>query len=99
MGSCRSTERERECLHARIEKLDLEQSIGDGFRLPDQLVQALFGDRAVALIVDIDAMGGTWRLSIDEHTKPHGGAWGCRSHDEIEIAGVKAVGNPAAALV
>ena len=69
-----SAEREREGLHARIEKLDLEQSIGDGPGLPDQLIQPLLGNRAVALLVDVDAVSSTWRLSIDQHAKPHGGA-------------------------
>jgi hypothetical protein len=30
----------------RIEKLDLEQSIGDALGLSDQLIQPLFGNRA-----------------------------------------------------
>ena len=56
-------EREREGLHAGIEKLDLEQPIGDRLGLPDQLIQALLGDRAVALVVDIDAVSRTWRAA------------------------------------
>jgi hypothetical protein len=39
----RSAEGEAISLHARIEKLDLEQSISDGLGLPDQLIQSLFG--------------------------------------------------------
>jgi hypothetical protein len=35
----------------RIEKLDLELSISNGLRLSDQLIQPLFGNRAVALVV------------------------------------------------
>jgi len=38
-----SAEREHKGLHARIEKLDLELSIGDGLRLSDHLIQPLFG--------------------------------------------------------
>src|SRR5919112_962983 len=47
---CRgSAEGEAKSLHPRIEKLDLEVSVADGPRLPDQLVQPLFANRAVAL--------------------------------------------------
>ena len=57
-----SAEGERKSLHARIEKLDLELSIGDGLRLSDQLIQPLFGHRAVALLVDVDAVSRARRL-------------------------------------
>src|ERR1700730_9565886 len=50
-GLCRgSAERERENLHARIEKLDLELSISNGLRLSDQLIQPRLGHGAVALV-------------------------------------------------
>jgi hypothetical protein len=49
---CRgSAERERKSLHARIEKVDLELSISDGHRLSHQLIQPLYGNRAIALVV------------------------------------------------
>jgi hypothetical protein len=53
---CGSAERERESLHARIEKLDFELSIGDGLRLSDQLVHPLFGNCAVALFVNVNSV-------------------------------------------
>src|SRR5882762_1209968 len=53
-SSTGSAERERKRLHARIEELDLELSVSDGVRLSDQLIQPLFGNRAVALVVDVD---------------------------------------------
>src|SRR5260370_15445137 len=72
-GLCRgSAERERESLHARIEKLDLELPISNGLRLPDQLIEPLFGSRAVALLVNVTAMSRARRLSIEEHAKAHG---------------------------
>ena len=50
---CRgSAEGEHKCLHARIEKLDLELAISNVPRLPDQLIQPLVGHRAVALFVN-----------------------------------------------
>src|SRR5207237_5238938 len=67
---CRgSAERERESLHARIEKLDLELSISNGLGLPDQLIQPLFCKRAVALVVNVNSMSSARRLSIDAHAK------------------------------
>ena len=60
-----SAERERERLHAGIEKLDLELSIGDWSRLSNQLIQALLGDRAVALLVYVTPVAGARRLSVD----------------------------------
>src|SRR5262249_33705547 len=81
-----SAKRERKNRHARTEKLDVELAIGDGRRLPDQLVQTLFGDRAVALFVNVKAVSRAWRLSIDTHAKPHGRSWRCRAHDEMKIA-------------
>src|SRR2546425_6204122 len=97
---CReSAERESKSLHAGIEKLDLESSIGDGLRLPDQLIHPLLGDRAVALVVDVDSVSSARRFSIDEHAKAHGSPWHRRSHDELEIAGVKAVRDPPVGLV
>ena len=70
-----------------------------GFWLSDQLIQPLFRHRAVALIVDISAVSSARRLSIDEHAKSHGRSSRCRSHDEMKIAGMKAVGDPPVGLV
>jgi hypothetical protein len=44
-------------------------------------------------------LGGAGRLSIDEHAKAHGSAWRCRPHDEMKIAGMKAVCDPAVGVV
>src|SRR5882724_4306673 len=62
-------------------------------------MQALFGNRSVALIVNVNAVSSARRLSIDEHAKSHGSARRCRSHDEVKIAGMKAVRDPAVSLV
>src|SRR3989442_2389432 len=68
-SSTGSAERERKRLHARIEELNLELSVSDGGRMSDQLIQPLFCNRAVALVVDVDPVGSAWRLSMDEHAK------------------------------
>src|SRR4051812_46493284 len=86
---CRgSAERERESLDARTKKLDFELAIGDGLRLPDQLVHPLFGRRAVALFVNVDAVRRARRLPVDQHAEFHGHARRRWAHDEMNIAGV-----------
>src|SRR5262245_10707967 len=99
MSRGQSAERERESLHARTEKFDFELSIGDGLRLPDQLVQPLFGHCAVALLVDVNSVRRAGRLSIDQYAKSHGRPWRCRAHDEMQIARVKAVRDASIGLV
>ena len=86
-----SAERERKRLHARIEKRDLALPIGDGLRLPDQLIESLCRNRAIALVVYIKSVRSAGRLAIDEHAKAHGSSSHCRPHDEMQIAGVKTV--------
>ncbi|HEX6479240.1 MAG TPA: hypothetical protein VF043_10375, partial [Ktedonobacteraceae bacterium] len=99
-GLCRrSAERERESLHARIEKLDLELPISNGLRLSDQLIQPLVAHRTVALLVNITALSRARRLSIEEHAKAHGRSPRRWSHDQIQIAGVKAVRDAPISLV
>src|SRR5918999_4077765 len=78
-----SAEREAISLHPRIEKLDLEPSLGDGPRLPDQLVQPLFADRAVAPVVKVGSVSGVRRLFVDEHAKRHRHTSLGRSHHEV----------------
>src|SRR5262245_56906777 len=94
-----SAKREGKHLYARIEKLDLEKSIDNGFGLADQLIQSLFANRTVALFIDVAAVSSAWRLSINEHAKAYRDAGPCRSHDKMEITGVKAVGDAAVGLV
>src|SRR2546423_315379 len=88
-----STERERECLHTRIEKLDLELSSNDGFGLPDQLIQPLLAHGAVTLSVDVESVRRAWRLTIDAHSESRGCSSHCRTHDEMKVAGMKAIGD------
>src|SRR5690349_2041671 len=66
-----SAERKRIRLYTRIEELDLEQTIRDGHRLSDQLIEPLFGHGAVALIVHVTAVCCVRRLSIEAHAAPH----------------------------
>src|SRR5262249_44744104 len=73
--------------------------INDGLRLPDQLIHLLFGNRAVAVAVYVSPVSNARRLSIDEHAKSHGISSGCRSHNQVKIAGMKAVGYSPIGLV
>src|SRR5215208_6648913 len=93
-----SAERERESLHARTKKLDFELAICDRLLLPDQLVHPLFGHRAVARFIDVNAVSSARRLSIDQHAEFHGRSRRRRPHDEMKVAGVKTVRDASAGL-
>ena len=64
-----SAKREAVACSARRRELDLEPSLGDGQRLTNQLVQPLFGERAIALYVNVEAVRSAWRIAIDQHAK------------------------------
>src|SRR5215211_4866612 len=94
-----SAEGEAISLHARIEKLDLELPINDGLGLSDQLIHSLFGNRAVALLINIDSVSTIRRLSIDEHAKWHRQTSLGRSHHEVHVARMEPDRNPSGRLV
>jgi len=58
-----SAEREIKRRNAWIHEFDFELPVRDRLRLSDQLIQPLFGNRAVALAIDINSVSGAWRLS------------------------------------
>ena len=74
-------------------------SMGNGLRLSNQLIKPLLANVTVALLVNVDSVSGAGRLSVDQHAKTHGGALPDWSHDEIQIAGMEAIGYPAVCLV
>src|SRR4051812_29348744 len=88
-----SAECERESLDARPQELDLELAFPDGSRLPDDLVEALFGHRTVALLVDVVSVRRAWRLSVDPHAECYGCSRFRRTHDEMNISSMEAVGD------
>src|SRR4030095_12138805 len=55
--------------------------------------------RAVSFVANVNSVSSARRLSIDEHAKAHGSSSRCRSHDEMKIAGMKAVRDPPVGLV
>src|SRR5215218_6010741 len=92
-------EGERVSLNARVEEGDLEGTLGHQAGLADELVQAWFGDRAVALVVDVGPVGGARRLPLDAHAEPHGRPWRGRSHDQVQVPGLDAVDDLPTCLV
>ena len=94
-----SAEREAVRLHARIEELDLEQAVDDRPRLADQLVRALLGDDPAASGLHVAPLSSSRDLAIEEDPERDGRAFGRRTHDEVEIAGVELEGEPSAGLV
>src|SRR5918996_545717 len=94
-----SAEREAISLRTRLEKLDLEHSIGYGLGLPDQLIEALFGNPAVAPLVNVGSVSTIRRLSIDEHAKRHRHTSLGSSHHEVHVARMEADRNASGCLL
>src|SRR6266516_7852396 len=86
-----SAEREAERLDAPIQKLDLELAVDDRPLLPDQLIGALFGHNAAALLIDVSAVRRTGRLPVEANDKARGVTAPCRSHDEVDISRMKSI--------
>jgi hypothetical protein len=78
----------------RPKKLNFKLPISDRSGLSDQLVHPWLGNGASALLVNVEAMSVTWGAAIDEHVESHRTTSGRGTHDQIDIAGVKAVHEP-----
>jgi hypothetical protein len=92
-------EGERIRLDAAIKEGDLEDAVGDGPGLADELVQPLFGYRSVAFAVNVGAVCRARWLPVEEHAESYGRAGCGRPHDQVKIAGVEPVRDLAAGLV
>ena len=64
-GRHASSESKHVSFDAGIEEFDLEQSIHNGLGLPNELIEPLFRDGAVPVLVDIDAMSGAGRAAVE----------------------------------
>jgi hypothetical protein len=73
-------------LSAWAEERDLEGSVGYRARLPDELVESLFGQRPVAFVIDVGPVRRTGWLSVDTHVECRGGARCGGAHDEVEAS-------------
>src|SRR5450631_3123981 len=78
-----------------IEEGDLEGAVGDSAGLADELVNPPLREGAAAVGVGVGV--GSVRLArwlpVDTDAEPEGSSWRCRSHDEVEVAGVEAAGD------
>src|SRR5215475_8460164 len=99
MSGSASSEREIKCSDPGVQEFDLELPVLSGTGLPDELIHPRLGDLASALIIDIQTVRSTWRSTVDEDTKPHRAVAGRRTHDQIDVARVKAIHDVAVGLV
>src|SRR5215813_14953955 len=91
----RLTKREGKRFYSRIDELDLELPVHDGFRLSNQLIHPRLRNSAATLTVHINSVSRAWHVPIDEHAKTCRRSRRQRSHDQMEVAGMEAVGNAA----
>ena len=95
----RSAERERKRLHARVKKLDLELAVDDGagWRISWYIrCSVTVPMPCSSTSTPCAAPGACPSSSTRNRTEaPRAG----RTHDEVEVAGVKAVRDPTAGLV
>src|SRR5262245_775083 len=91
----RLTKREGKRFYSRIDELDLELPVHDGFRLSNQLIHPRLRNSAATLIVYINSVSRAGHVPIDEHPKTCRSSRRRRSHDQMEVAGMEAVGNAA----
>src|ERR1051325_5288891 len=86
-----STKSEGERLDACVKKLNLEFSIHDRRRLPDQLVHSRYADCAIPQSVYVTSVGSGDRLSVDEYAEAHRIAVAGWSHNQMQITGMKSI--------
>jgi hypothetical protein len=90
LSCCGSAERERKSFHAESRN-SIDLSISDRLRLPDQLIHPRLSDVSFALIVYVNSVGGAQRMPINEGAKSHSFSLRCWPHNQMKIAGVKAM--------
>src|SRR6476660_1732631 len=84
-------EGEHKRVHSRIEKLDLERSVNDRLRLPNQLIQPRFSDLPGPLWVEVETMGGTGHFTLHAYPESDRTSGGGRPHDQVKIPGMKPI--------
>ena len=85
-----SAEGESVGLHAGIEEFDFEGAIRDRAVLPDQLIEPLPIDGALAVGIGVGAMVGAGRGAVERHAEPDRFAVRGRAEHKMQIAGMKA---------
>src|SRR5438132_1644434 len=82
-----------------VEEFDLEGSILNAAPLADQLVEPLIIRSSPPLAVNVASVGCASRLAVDKDPKlDRSGSFG-RSHDEVDVTGMKAKGDTPVRLV
>src|SRR4249920_2909972 len=94
-----SSEGEHERLDARVEELDLEPPVPDRRRLADELIHPLVVGGAVAVLVDVDAMGAPRGLPVEAHPEANRRAPNRWSHHEMQIASVELIRDGTAGFI
>jgi hypothetical protein len=94
-----SAEREHKSFRSGIEKFDLELPVGNGLWLSNELIESLFDNYAVTLRINIASVSSERRLLIDEHAEAHRCSLARRSHDQVKITSMKAIGDAPIHLV
>src|SRR4051795_13323126 len=81
---------------AGVEERDLEGALGDCTMLADELVHPRLGDAALTGVVDVEPVGMTGRLTVEEHREADRAARSRRREDQVEVARLEAVRDRAA---
>src|SRR6266851_4622361 len=89
------SEREDVSAHSAVEELDLQGSVRDRLRLPDELVQARFLNAPPSVGVNVNPMIGAGRSAIELDAEADRAALEGRRQNEVKIAGVETVGDAA----
>jgi hypothetical protein len=90
-----SAERESVGLNSRIQELNCERAVTYRIVLSDKLVQTLAVDDALTVRISIHAVIRARRISINGDTKSYRFAVRAGTEDEMQIARVKPIHNPA----
>src|SRR4029079_1279395 len=73
-------------------------AVVDRTRLAHELVHPLVVGRADAVLVDVEASGGSWCLPVDVDAEAHRWVADRRTHHEVDVAGVELERDGAARL-
>jgi hypothetical protein len=82
-----------------VEEFDLEGSILNAAPLANQLVEPLIIRRSLPLAVNVASVGCANSLAVDKDAKPHRTGTFGRSHDDVDVTGMKAKGDTPVRLV
>ena len=82
-------------MNARIQELNCERTVTYHIVLSDKLVQTLAVDNALTVCIGVGAVIRAGRIAVNSHAKSYRFAVRSGTQDEMQIAGVKPIDNPA----